>query len=112
MSFDYYIQKTIFIEYLDINEESKQLITHNIISEHYLYLPDNEILDDTYEMIDEKFTIELRRKVLLNTYTKKIYDDGIWINKSYKRQYKYLLRECDFCKIIAIYEKSFAWERK
>ena len=103
MGCDYYVQKSIHIEYIDTETgELHEKIIRNPASKEYLYLPDYEILDNTYEMVFKKFDIELKRRILKCTYIEKLYEHGQWISETYKNQYNHILTNNDTLQIIQI----------
>ena len=112
MGCDYYTQISIHIEYIDdTTGELQKKVICNPVSNGYIYLPDYEILNNTYEMIFNNFEIELNRKILRNTYIKKLYEHEHWVSDEYKNQYGYILTNNDGLRIIQIYENSNAWKR-
>jgi len=71
MSCDYYIQTELIIEYLSENGDTIKISTNKIVVKGYIHSKTEFV---SYEE-------ELNNRIALATYTKPIYENGIWTNK-------------------------------
>ena len=113
MGCDYYIQKELVIEYLDKTGKIFALYTDRNIEKGYILQSSEHDSDDDEDTSYKKYKEEIERRIKYNTYNKILFENGDWVQESYKKKYEqYLLRTYkEIVKIIKIYKKNTAWER-
>jgi hypothetical protein len=85
----YYIDKSLVIEYLSINNKICKIITDHMRRRVFT---DN--FSDIHAIILEKYKEYTNGKMRENKYTKSIYDNKLWIKTSYKKKYEKKIKRC------------------
>jgi hypothetical protein len=113
MGCDYYIQKELVIEYQAKNGKIYTIYTNRTIEKGYIFSYPNEDSDDDKDTSYTKYRDELEKKITENTYDKILFENGRWIEESYKKKYEnYLNETCNnISKLLKVYKKITAWER-
>jgi hypothetical protein len=110
MGCDYYIDRTLVIEYIDSSGSNMVKKTPCKTKKGYISIIPDEDSDDDYKTANIKFTAEKNRLINENTYVKKLYENDNWIKPSYGEKYKNILRELcpNMAKIVKIYKDCYA----
>jgi hypothetical protein len=113
MGCDYYIQTELIINYYDDKCELITVIANRQIEKGYIFSFCGEDSDDDYETANKKYAEELNRIIDKNTYEKILFENNIWVKKSYENKYLPELKtKCpNLVTLIKIYKDYTAWEK-
>lgn len=113
MRCDYYIQKELVIEYQSKNGKINTIYTDRTFQKGFIFNYPNEVSDDDIFTANEKYQIELERKIKENTYNKILFKNGKWLEESYKKKYENSIKETckDILQLLKVYKKISASER-
>ena len=113
MGCDYYIQTELIINYYDDKGELITVIANRQIEKGYIFSFCGEDSDDDYETANKKYAEELNRIIDKNTYEKILFENNIWVKKSYEKKFTDELQyKCpNLVTLIKIYKDVTAWER-
>lgn len=112
MRCDYSVQTELVIEYLDSIKRKCVIYTDRKLTKGYIVTYPDYDSDDDHETSQQKYNLEIERKIIENTYDKIIFDNDTWIKDSYKKKYQQRIsREFKDIDIIKkIYKKNTAWK--
>lgn len=113
MGCDYYVQNELVIEYESKDGKRNTIFTDRTIEKGYIFKASDYDSDDDQDTTYNKYKAEIQRRIKDNTYNKMLFENGQWLNESYKKNYEEYLHRTykEIVKIIKIYRKNTAWER-
>jgi hypothetical protein len=113
MGCDYYIESELVIEFRDKDGKIRVIHTNIKLQKGYIFSYPDEDSDDDIDTQDKKFNAELERRIQENTYNKILFENEVWIEESYKKNYEnYLFKTYkDIVNFIKIYKKYTATKR-
>jgi len=113
MGCDYYVQSDLVIEFIDKDQKYRTVCEEGEPQNNYiLSLPDYDS-DDDMDTKDSKYYAELDKLIQKNTYDKLLFDNGVWVQESYCKNYsRYILTKySQIHKLVKVYKCTYAWKR-
>lgn len=112
MEFFYYVQTELVIEYKNKYGINKCIYTNREVLKNYI---DESIYCDIVygsDSVNKNIKDKIERIIKDNTYNIILYQNGAWLEESYKNKYKTLVSNIfpDISELIRVYNKNTAYE--
>lgn len=89
MGYDYYIKTEIAIVYQGLYGKNTNIIyTDLTLKGHHVFIIRDEDSDDDEDTMFTKLRAEIDRRIVENTYSEVIYEDGTWVDKKTKKLFE------------------------
>jgi hypothetical protein len=111
MRFFFYVQNELVIDYKDKRGVIQSIYTNREIIKKYIDEPAYCDINGS-DCTNQNFKCEIERIIKDNTYNIMLYENGTWLQKSYKNKYKTLLLKMfpEIIEFIKVYKKNTAYE--